>query len=79
MQVTVHYFAVMREQRGLREESVETATRTAGELLQELAGRHSFSLEQSRLRVVVNEEFAEWSRPLREGDAVAFIPPVAGG
>lgn len=79
MQVTVHYFAVMREQRGLREEIVETAARTPGELLKELAGQHSFSLEESRLRVVVNEEFAEWSHSLSEGDAVAFIPPVAGG
>jgi molybdopterin converting factor small subunit len=29
--------------------------------------------------VAVNAEFAEWSTPLREGDAVVFLPPVAGG
>jgi len=31
------------------------------------------------LRVAINGEFAEWSTPLAAGDAVVFIPPVAGG
>jgi sulfur-carrier protein len=29
--------------------------------------------------VAVNTEFGEWSQPLADGDAVVFIPPVAGG
>jgi molybdopterin converting factor small subunit len=31
------------------------------------------------LRVAVNGEFGDWEQPLAEGDAVVFIPPVAGG
>jgi molybdopterin converting factor small subunit len=31
------------------------------------------------LRVAVNEEFVDWSRPLESGDRIVFIPPVAGG
>jgi molybdopterin converting factor small subunit len=31
------------------------------------------------LRVAINNEFRDWSTPLAEGDAVVFIPPVAGG
>jgi molybdopterin converting factor small subunit len=31
------------------------------------------------LRVAVNTEFGEWSQPLKAGDAVVFVPPVAGG
>jgi molybdopterin converting factor small subunit len=31
------------------------------------------------LKVAVNSEFSDWSRPLKAGDAVVFIPPVAGG
>ena len=27
----------------------------------------------------VNEEYAKFSAPLREGDEVAFLPPVSGG
>ncbi|HEY2703182.1 MAG TPA: molybdopterin converting factor subunit 1 [Candidatus Dormibacteraeota bacterium] len=31
------------------------------------------------VRVAVNEEYAGWDDPVRSGDSVAFIPPVAGG
>ena len=31
------------------------------------------------LRVAINTEFGDWSAPLSDGDAVVFIPPVAGG
>lgn len=31
------------------------------------------------LRFAVNEEFAGMERPLREGDALAVLPPVSGG
>ena len=31
------------------------------------------------LRVAINAEFADWAQPLAEGDAVVFLPPVAGG
>jgi len=29
--------------------------------------------------VAINTEFREWTAPLVDGDAVVFIPPVAGG
>jgi len=31
------------------------------------------------VRVAVNEAYTEWDQPVGDGDAVAFIPPVAGG
>jgi molybdopterin converting factor small subunit len=31
------------------------------------------------LRVAINGEFADWTQPLNAGDAVVFVPPVAGG
>jgi molybdopterin converting factor small subunit len=31
------------------------------------------------LRVAINSEFGDWTAPLKDGDAVVFIPPVAGG
>jgi molybdopterin converting factor small subunit len=31
------------------------------------------------LKVAINSEFADWSQPLAAGDAVVFLPPVAGG
>lgn len=75
----VQYFAVLREQAGLREEEIESRAPTAQELYLELAARHDFKLAPSALKVAVNAEFAPWSQPLRDGDVVVFIPPVAGG
>ncbi len=34
---------------------------------------------RDRLLVAVNEEYADWYRPLAEGDEVVFVPPVSGG
>jgi MoaE-MoaD fusion protein len=31
------------------------------------------------VRVAVNEDYAAWDDPVRTGDSIAFIPPVAGG
>ncbi len=77
--VRVQYFAILREEAGLSDETVETSAQTVAELYDELSARHGFALSRERLKVVVNEEFDEWTRPVREGDTVVFIPPVAGG
>jgi molybdopterin-guanine dinucleotide biosynthesis protein A len=77
--ITVQYYALLREQAGRREEAVTTTAPTPRELYAELAGRYPFSLAANVLRVAINSEFGEWSAPLKDGDAVVFIPPVAGG
>jgi molybdopterin converting factor subunit 1 len=77
--VRVRYFAILREQRGLDEETVATGAPTAGELYEELRALHRFTLAAGRLRVAVNDDFAPWSAELRDGDSLAFLPPVAGG
>ncbi|GAC1670326.1 MAG: hypothetical protein NVS9B2_16100 [Steroidobacteraceae bacterium] len=77
--ITVQYYALLREQAGRRDETLTTSAPTPRELYAELAARHPFSLAADVLRVAINSEFAEWSAPLRDGDAVVFIPPVAGG
>ena len=77
--VRLKYYALLREQAGRGEESVDTRAPDAAALFDELAARHRFSLSRSQLKVAVNAEFADWSRPLADGDEVVFIPPVAGG
>lgn len=77
--IRVQYFALLREQAGRREEVVDTRARTPAELFTELAARHRFTLAPDMLKVAVNSEFRDWSHPLRNDDAVVFIPPVAGG
>jgi molybdopterin converting factor subunit 1 len=77
--IRVQYFALLREQARCSEESVNTGAATPRELFAELTARHGFTLPADMLKVAVNAEFADWSRPLQAGDAVVFIPPVAGG
>jgi len=77
--ITVQYYALLREQAGRRDEALVTHARTAAELYAQLAQRYPFSLAPEVLRVAINAEFREWTAPLADGDAVVFIPPVAGG
>lgn len=75
----VQYFAVLREQAGRSDETVDTTAATPAELYDELRARHPFQLSPVQLKVAINAEFSDWRTPLRHGDAVVFIPPVAGG
>jgi molybdopterin synthase sulfur carrier subunit len=77
--VRLEYFALLREQRGLGAETVQTAASTARDLYRELASAHGFTLAVERVRVAINNEFASWDRPLAANDTIVFIPPVAGG
>ena len=79
MTVRIRYFAILREERGREEEALITGAASAAELYDELRERFSFSLSAERLRVACNGDFVPWSHPLRHGDLVVFIPPVAGG
>ena len=77
--VSVQYYALLREQAGRREETLTTTAATAQQLYQELSARYPFTLPADVLRVAINADFREWPAPLADGDAVVFIPPVAGG
>jgi molybdenum cofactor guanylyltransferase len=79
MQLKIQYYALMREQAGRSEETLETAAATPADLYSELAARYGFTLPREQLKVAVNSEFSDWSRKLAANDAVVFIPPVAGG
>jgi molybdopterin-guanine dinucleotide biosynthesis protein A len=79
MQLKIQYYALMREQAGRSEETIETRASTPADLYAELKARHGFTLQAQQLKVAVNSEFAPWSQRLAAGDAVVFIPPVAGG
>ena len=77
--VHLHYYAQLREGRGLSQETVTTQASTVQELYAELKEKYRFSLPVHRLRVAVNDEFVSWETPLKPEDTIVFIPPVAGG
>lgn len=75
----IGYYAILREQRGLSEESLESAAANPEELYEGLRVAHGFTLEPNQLKVVINDAFQDWDTPLQPHDNVVFIPPVAGG
>ena len=81
MRVKVLYFARAREATGSSEESAEIGDgSTAGELLETLVRRNPKLQEiRSCLVLAINQEYADGSARLKEGDEVALIPPISGG
>ncbi len=79
MKINVQYFAKLREERGLSNETLNSEAKTALELFNEIKEKYHFSMSHENLRVAVNEEFCEWDSTLKDNDMIVFIPPVAGG
>jgi molybdopterin converting factor subunit 1 len=80
VKLQIDYFAVLREQAGKDRELLRTSgATTPAEVYALLSRQYGFDLGQARLKVAVNDEFTDWSRQLRDGDRLVFIPPVAGG
>jgi len=84
MNITVRYFALLRERVGADAEVVEWqgSEPDVGKLRELLAERTPMIaplLRAGSLLVAVNREYATAGTPLKDGDEVAFLPPVSGG
>lgn len=79
MTIEILYFALLKEQSGLSSESLSRTYATPADAYKALQKKHGFTLDPNSLKVAVNDEFAAWDTPLKSGDSLAFIPPVAGG
>ena len=81
MYVTIRLFARLREIAGASELERQlperaTAATAWSALAAEFRGLDEY---QQTISVAVNEEYAKFSTPLKDGDEVAFLPPVSGG
>ena len=76
--MTVRYFAVLRERRGVDEERVELRS---GETVSGLYARLFPAAGGARLPVgfAVNRALVGAETVLQAGDEVAFLPPLGGG
>lgn len=77
--IKIQYFAILREERGVDLDELETSARTPEEVYETLKDQHGFSMSFKNLRVAINDEFESGDHELKDGDTVVFIPPVAGG
>ena len=77
--ITVTYFAQLRELTGTSSEAIQTDSETPAGLFEELRAKYQLPLKRKGMMVAVNGDFTGWSHSLAEGEEVVFIPPVAGG
>jgi sulfur-carrier protein len=77
----VLYFAQARDAAGGAEETIELPDRSSVRSLVKLSGAAHAQLRPlgASMKIAVNEELADESEELKDGDVVAFLPPVAGG
>lgn len=84
MTIRVLYFASLRESLGRSAEELllPDDVRNVGELRARLCSRGgAWTALQStaNLRMAVNQRMADGAMQVRDGDEVAFFPPVTGG
>lgn len=83
MNLTVRYFASIREAVGHGSEAVQTQAATLSDLRAELiarGGAYADVLAPGRaVRMALNQDLCEASVALTDGCEVAFFPPVTGG
>lgn len=83
MNLTVRYFASIREAAGSASEALDTQAGTIAELRTELLARGGAIAEAlapgRAVRMALNQQLAHEHAGLTAGDEVAFFPPVTGG
>lgn len=84
MTVTVLYFAALKEALGASSESLAlpAGVATVADLRAHLAARGEAWAQLAsfkNLRCAVNQDMVPLTAAVKEGDEVAFFPPVTGG
>lgn len=72
------FFAHLRDEVGEESISLDAAGKTVEELKQMVAEQYQVKRLDS-VMAAINEEFAPADEVIKEGDVIAFIPPVSGG
>ena len=81
MKVRLLFFAVLRDITGKNETEVSVAEGTrAADIWNSLRREHASLASYAKPPMIaINEDYATPETPLRDGDELVFIPPVAGG
>jgi len=82
--VRLRFFASLRETLGTGDEQVElpgdiTDISALTAWLQARNDRWHAALDNTRVRIAVNQTIVKPGHPVRDGDEVAWFPPVTGG
>ncbi len=78
MQISVKYFASLRELVGTAEATMDVAEQcSVDEVWQSIIAEHDVDVD--RIMMTVNHEYVKPEHRLNPGDELAFFPPVTGG
>lgn len=77
--VTLRCFAAVRETLGTDSMTVEVPEGTTVHGLRETLGKQHPALLRVPVAYAVNQDYARAQSVLKDGDEVAFIPPISGG
>ena len=78
MQVTIKYFASLRELMGESSRIINIDEKSSVDDIWQLL-KDSKQVEFDNVMATVNMEYVKNNKVLKEGDEVAFFPPVTGG
>jgi molybdopterin synthase sulfur carrier subunit len=77
MSLQIRYFASLRDRMGRASDSIDNVNvASVAEVWARVSGNQPFP---ANTLVAVNMEIADLSREVKEGDEIAFFPPVTGG
>jgi len=82
--ITLRYFASLRETLGVGDEQIELPDSISdlAALTRWLQGRDDTwkqALADKRLHVAINQQLVHTNTAIKDGDEVAWFPPVTGG
>jgi len=75
MSIQVKFFASLREKVGVSDTKINCVP-TAGEVWDISTNNAE---RPANILVAINLEYAQFDSPIKDGDEVAFFPPVTGG
>lgn len=77
MTITVNFFASLRDSIGIDSNTVDpTTAATAADVWRISTDGKEFP---PNTLIAINMEYADSGQPVKDGDEVAFFPPVTGG
>ena len=79
MQIQILYFAQLADHAGKTEESRDIDYSSPAQLYHDLKEAYHFPHEFTQLQVAINHQLSAHETALKDGDSIAFLPPMTGG
>ncbi|MEM0966273.1 MAG: MoaD/ThiS family protein [Verrucomicrobiota bacterium] len=79
MRVTVLYFAQLADLAEKQSEELTIGYSSPEQLFKELKETYGFANEFRQIQVAINDRLSSHDISLKEGDRIAFLPPMSGG